>query len=240
MATHSTILGRIPGMEEPGGLRSMGSRRVGHDWSDLAVTISEPYFFTYQGEETSKYFKFLRVVPIITPPIRTKAVRLPCCLLSHQKIQRGGKKATSKPNISGLVQDFQNFRGHIKSLPLNTMFPHYPGLYHFTIISGNHSDTKLWCKKHFHTRGIPHSPTRACRPRPCSAQSPYHPHLFWSQQSPTTQKTPKWPHGRRWKVTRCLLTDGGTGFIWWSTRLGILSPLPQVLMDKSYLLSLTY
>ena len=32
MATHSSILAwRIPGTAEPGGLHSMGSRRVGHD-----------------------------------------------------------------------------------------------------------------------------------------------------------------------------------------------------------------
>ena len=32
MATHSSILAwRIPWMEEPGGLQSMGSQRVGHD-----------------------------------------------------------------------------------------------------------------------------------------------------------------------------------------------------------------
>ena len=38
MATHSSILAwRIPGMGEPGGLPSMGSHRVGHDWSDLAA-----------------------------------------------------------------------------------------------------------------------------------------------------------------------------------------------------------
>ena len=37
MATHSSVLAwRIPGMGEPGGLLSMGSHRVGHDWSDLA------------------------------------------------------------------------------------------------------------------------------------------------------------------------------------------------------------
>ena len=36
MATHSSVLaGRIPGKGEPGGLPSMGSHRVGHDWSDL-------------------------------------------------------------------------------------------------------------------------------------------------------------------------------------------------------------
>ena len=32
MATHSSVLAwRIPGTGEPGGLPSMGSRRVGHD-----------------------------------------------------------------------------------------------------------------------------------------------------------------------------------------------------------------
>ena len=32
MATHSSVLAwRIPGMEEPGGLPSLGSHRVGHD-----------------------------------------------------------------------------------------------------------------------------------------------------------------------------------------------------------------
>ena len=37
MATHSSILAwRILWTEEPGGLLSIGSHRVGHDWSDLA------------------------------------------------------------------------------------------------------------------------------------------------------------------------------------------------------------
>ena len=38
MAAHSSILAwRIPGTEEPGGLPSMGSHRVGHDCCDLAA-----------------------------------------------------------------------------------------------------------------------------------------------------------------------------------------------------------
>ena len=38
MATHSSVLAwRIPGTEEPGGVLSMGSHRVGHDGSDLAA-----------------------------------------------------------------------------------------------------------------------------------------------------------------------------------------------------------
>ena len=41
MATHSSTLAwRIPGTEEPGGLLSMGSHRVGHDWSDLAAATA--------------------------------------------------------------------------------------------------------------------------------------------------------------------------------------------------------
>ena len=38
MAAHSSVLAwRIPGTAEPGGLPSMGSHRVGHDWSDSAA-----------------------------------------------------------------------------------------------------------------------------------------------------------------------------------------------------------
>ena len=38
MATHSSVLAwSILGMGEPGGLPSMGSHRVGHDWRDLAA-----------------------------------------------------------------------------------------------------------------------------------------------------------------------------------------------------------
>ena len=41
MATHSSVLAwRIPGMVEPGGLPSLGSHRVGHDWSDSAAAAT--------------------------------------------------------------------------------------------------------------------------------------------------------------------------------------------------------
>ena len=46
MATHSSVLAwRIPGIGGPGGLPSMVSHRVGHDWSDLAAaaaTVKNP------------------------------------------------------------------------------------------------------------------------------------------------------------------------------------------------------
>ena len=42
MATHSCVLAwRIPGMGEPGGLPSMGSHRVRHDWNDLAAAPTQ-------------------------------------------------------------------------------------------------------------------------------------------------------------------------------------------------------
>ena len=44
MAIHSSILAwRIPWTEEPGGLQSTGSKRVGHDW-EISLSLS---FMTY-------------------------------------------------------------------------------------------------------------------------------------------------------------------------------------------------
>ena len=41
MSTHSSVLAwRIPGMGEPGGLPSMGSHDVRHDWRDLAAAAT--------------------------------------------------------------------------------------------------------------------------------------------------------------------------------------------------------
>ena len=50
-ATHSSVLAwRIPGMAEPGGLPSMGSHRLGHDWSDLAVAAAAYQVFKLNTE----------------------------------------------------------------------------------------------------------------------------------------------------------------------------------------------
>ena len=48
MTTHSSILAwRIPWTEEPGGLQSMGSQRVGDDWSSLAQHILLSVFHNF-------------------------------------------------------------------------------------------------------------------------------------------------------------------------------------------------
>ena len=60
MATHSSVLAwRIPGTGKPGGLPSMGSHRVGHDWSDLAavaVASSKDYC---KGSLEEQVYKWL-------------------------------------------------------------------------------------------------------------------------------------------------------------------------------------
>ena len=52
MATHSSVLAwRIPGTGEPGGLPSVGSQRVRHNWSDLAAAAAD----TSQLRESLSY-----------------------------------------------------------------------------------------------------------------------------------------------------------------------------------------
>ena len=50
MATHSSILPwRIPWTEKPGGLLSMGSHRVRHNWSDLCMHALEKEMATHSS-----------------------------------------------------------------------------------------------------------------------------------------------------------------------------------------------
>ena len=61
MATHSSVLAwRIPGTEEPGGLPSMGSHRVGHDWSDLAAAAAAAAQYYY---DFICYFSYYEKTP---------------------------------------------------------------------------------------------------------------------------------------------------------------------------------
>ena len=74
MATHSSVLAwRIPATGEPGGLPSMGSHRVGHDWSDLAAAAAA----------TSE-------IKCFSP------VNLPLHLLNYQTSQRTKKEKKGK------------------------------------------------------------------------------------------------------------------------------------------------
>ena len=79
MATHSTVLAwRIPGTGEPGGLSSLGSHRVGHDWSDLAAAAAFTgknslswinlfwKIFKYKFNFLDKYFSILVICFVLS------------------------------------------------------------------------------------------------------------------------------------------------------------------------------
>ena len=64
LGTYSSIFAwRIPWTEEPGRLQSIGSQRVGHDWSDLACTLhsgstsSPSSILVHQPNQASPHFK---------------------------------------------------------------------------------------------------------------------------------------------------------------------------------------
>ena len=58
MATHSIVLAwRFLGIGEPGGLLSMGSHRVRHDWSDLAAGICLLLFRPIHSYSSGLHFK---------------------------------------------------------------------------------------------------------------------------------------------------------------------------------------
>ena len=61
MVTHSSVLAwRIPGKGEPGGLLSMESHRVGHDWSDLAAASAAAAQYYY---DFICYFSYYEKTP---------------------------------------------------------------------------------------------------------------------------------------------------------------------------------
>ena len=60
MATHSSILAwRIPRTEEPGGLQSIGSQRVGHSWSNLAQDDVSISIYLLSLYNVSLYLKWI-------------------------------------------------------------------------------------------------------------------------------------------------------------------------------------
>ena len=57
ITTHSSVLAwRIPWTEEPGGLQSLGSQRVGHDWVTHTFTLMT-YFKSWLSEMVNAYYE---------------------------------------------------------------------------------------------------------------------------------------------------------------------------------------
>ena len=69
MATHSSVLAwRIPGTGEPGGLPSMGSHRVGQDWSDLAAAAAGYLIWKIHWSVETDSKNFIRVMEVHHDP----------------------------------------------------------------------------------------------------------------------------------------------------------------------------
>ena len=91
MATHSSMLAqRTPWTEEPGGLQSLGSQRVGHDWVTNAFTFH--LVLTSQRSLKPSILKFPQLPPWLSmclsvfpcPPENTGA-SLPFARLTSQR-----------------------------------------------------------------------------------------------------------------------------------------------------------
>ena len=101
MATHSSVLAwRIPGTAGPGGLPSMGSHRVRHDWSDLAAAAAAADVWRYSVGCSSSAPAMLRC---------EASVQSPPLLLFFHKIQQWQNK---HPQTS-LYSDTFPFEGWI-------------------------------------------------------------------------------------------------------------------------------
>ena len=78
MATHSSVLAwRISETGEPGRLPSLGSHRVGHDWSDLAVAAADDPVY-------GKVFCYYWGLPLFWPSLHTLSQFWLVHLFRHQ------------------------------------------------------------------------------------------------------------------------------------------------------------
>ena len=70
MATHSSILGwKIPWTEEPGGIQSMGSQRLGHNWVTNAYSIKYEQYLEVCCSEGKNYWLMFACISGINPSI---------------------------------------------------------------------------------------------------------------------------------------------------------------------------
>ena len=92
MATHSSILAwRIPRTEEPGGLKSMGSKRVGNDWSNLAHIHKKDYYSAIKESETNLLVgMWMNLEPVIQCKVSQKEKNKYHILMHICAIQENG------------------------------------------------------------------------------------------------------------------------------------------------------
>ena len=82
MATNSSVLAwRIPGTGEPGGPPSLGSHRVGHDWSDLEAAAAVVRIIHLLCHLATNY-----QVSLFPQEWKLSAAHLGRCLLTHNPL----------------------------------------------------------------------------------------------------------------------------------------------------------
>ena len=117
MATHSSILAwRIPWTEEPGGLQSMGSQRVGHAWVTELNWITLQYcigFAIHQHESVTG----VHVFSILNPHPSSLPVPSLWVVSVHQ------------PQTSSIMhQTWTGYSFHIWYTCFNDILPNHPNL----------------------------------------------------------------------------------------------------------------
>ena len=107
--------GKIPWMDKPGGLPSMGSHRVRHDWSDLAAAEAEwlDYIFTLVQSVQSLSSVLLFVNPWTTARQASLSITNSQNLLKLMSIE------LVMPSISSSVVPFSS---HLQSFPVSGSF----------------------------------------------------------------------------------------------------------------------
>ena len=125
MATYSSVLAwRIPGTGEPGGLRSTGLHRVGHDWSDLAASadfLSEILKTQSQQDHifkllscplsTQSFWRFNRLKPFRGLLPNTTPCRDDACY-STTTAEWSGDFSVSNNSLRVVVESLSHVRPH--------------------------------------------------------------------------------------------------------------------------------
>ena len=111
MASHSSTLAwKIPWMEEPGRLQSMGSLRVGHDW---ATSLS---LFTFMH-----WRRKWQLTPVLLPgKSHGQRSLVGCCLGATQSRTRlkrlSSSSSSSRDFLSSFTEARQASRNHLNAL----------------------------------------------------------------------------------------------------------------------------